>query len=121
MISNLPPFRYAWVLPIVVCWATAAIADTPYVHLEVSPSNVALTGSRAAAQILVTAHHRDGHTIDVTRQAQFGDSELVTSEGGYLRARQNGVVIVTAQSPVTQNTVVVSESNGTCGCFKMAK
>jgi len=90
MISNLPPFRYAWVLPIVVCWATAAIANTPYVRLEVSPSNVALTGSRAAAQILVTAHHRDGHTIDVTRQAQLGKSGLVTSEGGYLRARQNG-------------------------------
>ena len=62
MISNLHPFRYSWVLPMVVSWATAAIADTPYVRLEVSPPNVALTGSRAAAQILVTVKAKVGHS-----------------------------------------------------------
>lgn len=70
--------------------ATANAAETHIERIETTPRKVKLSGERDATQVLVTGFATNGDTVDLTRDAKFGEASVVEIKSGYVRAKQDG-------------------------------
>lgn len=84
-----------YTLPLLLLLSAPALADT----LAVSPSAVALTGSRAEQRVLVVGETAGRATADHTAKAKFASANpkvATVDAGGNVRAAGNGETTVTA-------------------------
>ncbi len=79
----------AVLLVLALAAATADADDQRFKRIEVTPSELNLSGSRAAAQVLVTGHLVNGDVVDLTRSATFEPSTIVSIDGGYCRPKED--------------------------------
>src|SRR5688572_21317525 len=102
----MPAFRRPAVLVVFLALSgSVRAADTPLpapgevTSLAVHPAKVALTGSDAAVQLVVTATVSDGRLVDVTHDVTYavedGKSAQVLPTGRVL-PRQNGTTEIVA-------------------------
>ena len=69
---------------------TSSADDERFERIEVTPTQMTLAGQRATAQLLVTGVASNGHVVDLTREATFSESDVVSIDEGYARSKQNG-------------------------------
>ena len=100
----LPSIRFPLIIMIAVSCSSALAteplgpdgAKLPVASLQIQPAEIALSGPRAAQQLIVTAN-ADAATIhDLTDAAEYrtDDTAVAVVEGGIVRAVGNGTTIL---------------------------
>ncbi len=93
---------------------SALLAQSKIVELTVSPKSVALSGSLAVSQLLVTGRTQDGKSVDLTHEATYDTPTTGTikiTQTGVVRPLADGkaAVVIRAGGLSTQAQVEVSD------------
>ena len=89
-----------------ICLSTIGAHATDAIEqLEVTPTKLTLTGSRATAQLIVTGRLANGDVRDLTNEAEYTSPEFVGVAGGFVASRMNGSGTIRVQVGSIEQTV----------------